>query len=60
MILLYAGEVEEDALKQIIHEQNLIPIMVPNTYIKVETLPKLGTGKSDFNKAKEIALDALK
>ena len=57
VILLYAGEIEEDALKQIIREQNLIPIMVPDAYIKVEALPKLGTGKSDFNLAKAIALD---
>jgi len=32
--------------------------MVPDKYIKVEKLPKLGTGKTDFNKAKAIALGA--
>jgi len=60
VVLLYDGEIDEDALKQIIREQNLIPIMVPDTVIKVETLPKLGTGKSDFNRAKKIAIDTLK
>jgi len=60
VILLYSGEIEEDDLKQIISEQNLIPIMTPDTYIKVEELPKLGTGKSDFSQAKEIALGHCK
>jgi acyl-[acyl-carrier-protein]-phospholipid O-acyltransferase/long-chain-fatty-acid--[acyl-carrier-protein] ligase len=56
VVLLYSGKINEDDLKKIISEQNLIPIMVPDIYIKVEELPKLGTGKTDFNKAKEIAL----
>jgi len=56
VILLYSGDIDEDGLKQIIGELNLIPIMVPDKYIKVEELPKLGTGKSDFNKAKAIAI----
>jgi len=55
VVLLYCGDIDEDSLKDIIKQQNLIPIMVPDTYIKVEQLPKLGTGKSDFNKAKAIA-----
>ncbi|MFV1984071.1 MAG: acyl-[ACP]--phospholipid O-acyltransferase [Thiohalomonadales bacterium] len=59
VVLLYSGDIEQDELKKIIGEQNLIPIMIPDTYIKVETLPKLGTGKSDFNKAKAIALGTL-
>ncbi len=57
VILLYSGDIEKDELKQVISELNLIPIMTPDTYIKVKDLPKLGTGKSDFNLAKEIALD---
>lgn len=56
VVLLYSGDINEDELKNIINEKNLIPIMMPDTYIKVETLPKLGTGKSDFNLAKNIAL----
>jgi acyl-[acyl-carrier-protein]-phospholipid O-acyltransferase/long-chain-fatty-acid--[acyl-carrier-protein] ligase len=59
VVLLYTGGIEEDDLKKIISEQNLIPIMVPDIYIKVDELPKLGTGKSDFNKAKAIALENI-
>ncbi|MFV2061340.1 MAG: acyl-[ACP]--phospholipid O-acyltransferase [Gammaproteobacteria bacterium] len=59
VVLLYSGNIEEDELKTIINQQNLIPIMVPDIYIKVDELPKLGTGKSDFNKAKAIALENL-
>jgi len=57
IILLYSGNINEDELKKIINQQNLIPIMTPDVYIKIDELPKLGTGKNDFNKAKAIALD---
>jgi len=57
IVLLYSGEIDEDSLRKTIREQNLIPIMIPDVYIKVEALPKLGTGKSDFNLAKSIALN---
>ncbi len=56
VVLLYTGAIEQDELKSIINQQNLIPIMVPDSYIKVDELPKLATGKSDFNKAKQMAL----
>ncbi len=59
VVLLYSGDIDEAALKEIISNQKLIPIMVPDTYIKVGELPKLGTGKSNFNKAKDIALNNL-
>jgi hypothetical protein len=30
--------------------------MMPSLLIEVDAIPKLGSGKSDFNKAKKIAL----
>jgi len=34
-------------------------LALPAAYITVETIPKLGSGKSDFATAKEIARQAL-
>jgi len=31
------------------------PLFVPTLYFKVDALPKLGTGKSDFKGAKMLA-----
>ena len=56
VVLLYSGHLDEGELKTIINQQDLIPLMVPDIYIKVDELPKLGTGKTDFNQAKAIAL----
>lgn len=31
--------------------------MIPSSYKIVDEVPKLGSGKSDFSKAKKVALD---
>ena len=58
VVLLYAGHIEEAALKQNISDSGLISLMVPARLIQVNEIPKLGSGKSDFNAAKKIALEA--
>jgi len=54
--LLYAGEIEESELKLSISESGLNSLMMPSLLISVDAIPKLGSGKSDFNMAKKIAL----
>ena len=59
VVLLFSGSITEIDLKYFVREKSeLLPLMQPSTYIHVETLPKLGSGKSDFNHAKQIALEA--
>jgi len=57
LVLLLEGEKEIDILKKEIKELGLNPLFVPSHYFKVETIPKLGTGKSDFKGAKKLALE---
>lgn len=54
--LLYNFDLDESELKQQLLEGKLDNIMLPSQYIKLESLPKLGTGKKDYNQAKKIAL----
>ncbi len=54
--LLVAGSVMLDELKRLIEQSVLNPLMRPTQIIPVEAIPKLGSGKSDFKRAKEIAL----
>jgi len=56
VVLLYAGEIEQAELKKCIANSGLTSLMVPSLLISVEAIPKLGSGKSDFNTAKKIAL----
>ncbi len=57
VILLFAGEIEETDLKSLISETDIPPLMVPAVLLKVDEIPKLGTGKSDFKQAKALALE---
>ncbi len=55
--LLVAGEILLDELKSLIDKSGLNPLMRPAEIIPVEAIPKLGSGKSDFKRAREIALE---
>jgi acyl-[acyl-carrier-protein]-phospholipid O-acyltransferase/long-chain-fatty-acid--[acyl-carrier-protein] ligase len=55
LVLLLEGEMELDTLKEKIRSLEINPLFVPSEYFKVETLPKLGTGKADFKGAKKLA-----
>jgi acyl-[acyl-carrier-protein]-phospholipid O-acyltransferase/long-chain-fatty-acid--[acyl-carrier-protein] ligase len=57
VVLLYAGKIDDVTLKECISNSGLNSLMVPALLIAVDTIPKLGSGKSDFNTAKKIALE---
>lgn len=56
VVLLYAGDVEKSAIKDAIDQSGLNPLMRPPVLLQVEAIPKLGSGKSDFSRAKELAV----
>ncbi|MCU7918113.1 MAG: acyl-[ACP]--phospholipid O-acyltransferase [Candidatus Thiodiazotropha sp. (ex Epidulcina cf. delphinae)] len=56
--LLFTGDIERDQLKELIEQSTLNPLMRPTALIEVDAIPKLGSGKSDFSRAKQIALEA--
>lgn len=57
VILLYAGDMEEADLKKCIADSGLNSLMIPAILIAVDAIPKLGSGKSDFNAANKVALE---
>jgi acyl-[acyl-carrier-protein]-phospholipid O-acyltransferase/long-chain-fatty-acid--[acyl-carrier-protein] ligase len=59
VVLLFSGEMESMELKSLIQSVRLNPLMLPSKLIKVANIPKLGSGKSDFTAAKEIAIEML-
>ena len=58
VVLLFAGGIALDALKQLIDQSGLNPLMRPAELIPVEAIPKLGSGKNDFSQAKQMAMEA--
>ncbi len=57
VVLLVAGDIQVDELRQRIAESGLNPLMRPVEIIPVDAIPKLGSGKNDYKRAKEIALE---
>jgi len=54
--LLFTNTISIETLKLCISQSGLTSLMHPNILIPVDAIPKLGSGKSDFNTAKKIAL----
>lgn len=60
IVLLFAGEeATEYVVREKVKSINLPPLMQPSAYLKLDHLPKLGSGKSDFVKSKAVAIDLL-
>jgi acyl-[acyl-carrier-protein]-phospholipid O-acyltransferase/long-chain-fatty-acid--[acyl-carrier-protein] ligase len=56
--LLYSGSLQQDGMKALLSRSGLNPLMIPAELIAVECIPKLGSGKSDFKQAKQLAMEA--
>ena len=54
--LLVTGDLDPAFLKQKLIEQKVNPLMLPDVIINVDRIPKLGSGKTDFSQAKDLAL----
>lgn len=59
IVLLVAGDEDAAALRQRLVEGGVNALMIPKQVLRVDTIPKLGTGKTDFATAKKFALEAI-
>ena len=59
IVLVYAGDKEEAEVKEMLKQVGLPPLMLPGAVVKVDVLPKLGSGKSDVQTGKKIAMERL-
>ena len=51
------GDHDPADLRARLKEAGLNPLMIPESWVEVEALPKLGSGKTDFSAAKRLAAD---
>jgi len=56
VVLLVAGNIKTEEIKTLIDQSELNPLMRPASLIAVDEIPKLGSGKSDFSRAKQMAV----
>lgn len=59
ILLLCEHDISSRELRSAMLAQNCNPLIIPSQIIHVQALPKLGTGKTDFSRAKQIGLDYL-
>jgi acyl-[acyl-carrier-protein]-phospholipid O-acyltransferase/long-chain-fatty-acid--[acyl-carrier-protein] ligase len=56
ILLLVAGEIDAEGLRKRLLEAGMNPLSIPSDVIRVEAIPKLGSGKTDFGAVKRLAL----
>ncbi len=58
--LLYTMEMEAGDIKQKVNASKINNLLKPQHYFKVDAIPKLGSGKTDFAAAKRVVLELLR
>ncbi|WP_432472721.1 acyl-[ACP]--phospholipid O-acyltransferase [Amphritea sp. HPY] len=56
VVLLVDADIEPDHLRTRLIEQGMTPLMVPTRVLRVDAIPLLGSGKTNYPAAKEIAV----
>jgi acyl-[acyl-carrier-protein]-phospholipid O-acyltransferase / long-chain-fatty-acid--[acyl-carrier-protein] ligase len=57
ILLLVAGDVDGEGLRKRLVEAGMSPLSIPAAVLRVEAVPKLGSGKTDFGAVKRLALE---
>jgi acyl-[acyl-carrier-protein]-phospholipid O-acyltransferase/long-chain-fatty-acid--[acyl-carrier-protein] ligase len=57
IILMIMGNSEIDGLKQKLIAAKCNPLMIPQEIYSLQEVPKLGSGKTDFKAAKQVAME---
>lgn len=57
IVLIYAGQLSPDEIRQLVLRSSMTNLMKPQHYWHVDAIPKLGTGKLDFVTTKQQAIE---
>lgn len=55
IVVLYSGEKDAHTVFMALRKSGIPPLMIPDKVFKVDSIPKLGSGKSDFTAIKIMA-----
>jgi len=56
ILLLVAGDLDTEALRRALLADGVNPLSIPAEVRRVDAIPKLGSGKTDFGAVKRLAL----
>ncbi len=56
IVLIFSGDIVGAVLKQKLLEHGMDPLMLPGAFLKVEAIPKLGSGKTDVARTRTLVL----
>ncbi|MBK1718859.1 acyl-[ACP]--phospholipid O-acyltransferase [Thiocystis violacea] len=56
ILLLVVEEIDADALRRKLLDAGVNPLGIPSQVVRVEAIPKLGSGKTDFGAVRRLAL----
>lgn len=56
IVLLHDAEIDTGALKKSLVDNGATGLSIPSRWMFVEAIPKLGSGKTDFTQAKQLAI----
>ncbi|MCR6653323.1 MAG: acyl-[ACP]--phospholipid O-acyltransferase [Cellvibrionaceae bacterium] len=56
LVALHNFDLQPESLKPQMLNAGLNPLALPSEWFRLESLPKLGSGKTDFGKAKQLAI----
>lgn len=59
IVLLVAGNVNADELSRKIRKSGMPPLMIPGSVLRVDSIPKLGSGKWNFTQMKKLATELI-
>ena len=59
IILLCTAELDSETIQKELLSKQCNPLTIPSHFLTIKAIPKLGTGKTDINAAKELALQWL-
>lgn len=59
IVLLVSGDYEGKAIRAKLSEHQVNPLMIPAEIYKVDQVPKLGSGKTDYSAARNLAVSLV-
>lgn len=59
IVLLVNGNVDPEELSRNLRKSGMPPLMIPGSVFKVDSIPKLGSGKWDFTNMKKLAIQLM-
>lgn len=57
ILVLVAGIIDTEQVKKAMLQAGCNPLMIPAHWLRVDEVPKLGSGKTDFKQVKSLAMD---